>query len=403
MAAAFILLTVYLIPVCILVSWKSIRYGVKFFILLLFFIELFMIVAFSSASIFVFFVSFEALLIPLFFMIGFFGTRQRRVKASFYLVFYTLVGSIPLLLGIFYIWTLTGSFDYLYIREVSSLFLQSDKFILWLLFFPAFAFKIPLYPFHLWLGEAHVEAPTAGSVILAGLLLKLGGFGFIRFLVSLFSSAGLYFTNFIFLLSIISMIFASFAALIQTDMKRIIAYSSITHMAMAVMGIFSNNVIGLQGSIFLMLGHGIVSSALFILIGILYERYGTRYIRYYGGLTTTMPWFSRYFFFFILSNIGFPGTPGFAAELLLFISIFNRSAGFLFFIFLALTVSVNVMLLLYNKICNGTAHINSVPYFVDLDMREHIILFSLFFISLFMGLCPQLFLDFVSTTFYYYF
>lgn len=250
------------------------------------------------------------------------------------------------------------------------------------------------------MGEAHVEAPTAGSVILAGLLLKLGGYGFIRFLVGLFSSVSFYFVNFVFLLSIISMVFASFAALIQTDMKRIIAYSSITHMALAVMGIFSNTLLGLQGSVFLMLGHGLVSSALFVLIGILYERYGTRYIRYYGGLTTVMPNFSRYFFYFILCNIGFPGTPGFPAELALFISIFYQTGYLIFFVFLALIVSVNVMLLLYNKICNGVVNLNFIPYFVDLDLREHLILFSLAFFSAIMGLFPQFFFDFAVVSMY---
>ena len=297
-----------------------------------------MICVFSFANMLLFYVSFEATLIPMFVLIGFFGSRYRKIKAAFYLFFYTFLGSIFMLIGLFSLYILIGSLSFYVVFYMSYTALLQK--MLWALFFITFAVKIPMVPFHIWLPEAHVEAPTVGSIILASILLKLGGYGFIRFLLGLVPAACFYFAPLIFTVSICGVLFASLSTLRQIDVKRIIAYSSIAHMNMAVLGLFVNNLYGLFGSVYLMFGHGLISSGLFFSIGVLYDRYHTRLLFYYGGLTAVMPIYSFCFLFLSFANIGFPGTVNFISEFHILLGVFTCSSLLLVFIFLGFVFTV---------------------------------------------------------------
>lgn len=285
-----IVLTAFLIPVCVLTAWSAVKTYSKGYFVSLLLLESFLIAVFCLLDTLLFYIAFEATLLPMFFIVGVWGSRSRRMNAAFQLFLYTLLGSVFMLIAILYMWYISGTTD-LEILFRTSFSFQTQIF-LWLGFFLSFAIKIPMFPFHVWLPEAHVEAPTAGSVILAGILLKLGGYGFLRFSLTLFPVANAFFTPFIFTLSILSIIYASLSTLQQVDLKKIIAYSSVAHMGFVTLGIFSANALGLEGSIFLMLSHGLVSSALFLCVGVLYDRFHTRLVRSYGGLVQTMPLFS---------------------------------------------------------------------------------------------------------------
>ena len=297
----FIILTTFLIAFCILYNWNNIL-NFKSYVIYFFFIESLLILFFTSLNLLIFFIVFESLLIPLFLLIGVFGSGRRKVRSGYFFFFYTLVSSILFLFSIIYIYLLTGTFNYLIL--ISLKFENNIQFYLWLGFFFAFASKIPIFPFHLWLPEAHVEAPTGGSVLLAGILLKLGTYGVIRFLIPLFKDASFFFLPLIFLLCIISIIYASGTAIRQSDIKRVIAYTSIAHMNLVILGSFSFNLLGFAGSIFQMLSHGIVSSALFFCIGVLYSKFHTRLIDDFGGLVQLAPKFSIFFFYFYFSKYG---------------------------------------------------------------------------------------------------
>ena len=312
----FILLSILLITLSIKYNWNSTNYS-KEFILLLFLLLTILIGLFTTEDLILFYVFFEFTLIPIFILIGVKGSRAERVKASFYFFLYTFTGSIVMLLSIIKIYILTGTTNFFFL----SYAYMPMKYQIWFFvsFFLSLAVKIPMVPFHIWLPQAHVEAPMAGSVLLAGILLKLGGYGFIRFNI-MFPDAAILISPIFLLLSLIAIIYGALITCRQSDMKRLIAYSSVSHMGMVTFGVFTNSWEGFMGSIVMMLAHGFSSAALFILVGLMYSRLGTRIIKYYKGLTLTMPLFSSIFFFMTLANIGFPLTVNFIAECLIILS-----------------------------------------------------------------------------------
>jgi proton-translocating NADH-quinone oxidoreductase chain M len=379
----FILLTVFIFTLCIFASFNLKKFQASFF-LTLFILEFILILVFSVLDLFIFYVCFEASLIPMFFIVGFWGSRSRKIKAVFYLFLYTMATALLTLISIFYILLQVGST--FYPDLLNYIFSENEQLFLWICLFLTFATKIPIVPFHIWLPEAHVEAPTIGSVILASILLKLGGFGFIRFLLPLFPFATNYYLPFIYTLGISSVIYASLTTIRQIDLKRIIAYSSIAHMNMVVLGIFANNWQGLEGALYLMIGHGIVSSALFFLVGVIYDRFHTRLLRYYGGLIQVMPIFGIFFFFFTLGNIGFPGTSNFIGEILILVGIFEKNILIAVFAGFGVILSAVYSMWLYNRLFFGTLKLNYGFYFIDLIWSEFLIFLPLTYFMFVFGI-----------------
>lgn len=391
----FIILTTLLIFLCILGSWNSVQHSIKEYFLCFLTLNLLLILVFSVRDVFLFYIFFESVLIPMFLVIGIWGSRERKIRAVYLFFFYTLVGSLFMLLAILYIYNKVGSTNYDVILGTN--FSLEEQTWLWLAFFLSLATKMPLFPFHVWLPEAHVEAPTAGSVLLAGILLKLGSYGFLRFSLPFFPDASLYFAPLVFTLSVLGIIFTSLTAIRQTDFKRIIAYSSVAHMNLVMMGIFSFNISGLEGSLIQSLSHGFVASALFFLIGVLYDRYHSRLIIYYGGLVHMMPLYTIIFLFFTMANIALPGTSSFIGEFLILAGIFK-------FNFLGTLLATTGMILggcyslwVYNRISYGNLKIDYVSGFKDIDYREFNILVPLVLGSLLLGLYPNAILDFVHS------
>jgi proton-translocating NADH-quinone oxidoreductase chain M len=387
----FLLLTTFLIPLCILISWNSIDYNLKWYLILFLFIEFFLIIVFCALDLLIFYIFFESILIPMFLIIGLWGSRERKVLASYYFFLYTLVGSVVMLLSILYIHYQVGTTDYEILLTFN--FSSLEQKILWFTFFLAFAAKVPMIPVHLWLPEAHVEAPTAGSVILAGVLLKLGTYGFIRFSLPLFPQASFYFTPFVYTLSLIGIIYTSLTAIRQTDFKRIIAYTSIAHMNVVMLGIFSFNNIGIEGALLQSLSHGFVASSLFIVIGVVYERYKTRLVKYYGGLVHTMPLYVSLFLLFTMANIGFPGTSGFMGEFLILLGSFKVNSSITFFGAISMILGGCYSLWLFNRICFGNLKNQYLKKTLDISKREFFIFLPLVFYTLILGLFPNFFLN----------
>ncbi len=388
----FFFLTIFLFFLCVLFIWND--KNLKYYLINLLFLELLLLLVFSSTDLLLFYLFFEAVLIPMFFIIGFWGSRERKVRAAYLLFFYTLVTSVIMLAGLVYIYNTTGTFSIEYLLMYPFSF--TEQFWLWIAFFLSLASKIPMFPFHIWLPEAHVEAPTVGSVLLAGILLKLGVYGFIRFNLSLFPEASLYFSPIVSVFSLIGIIFTSFTAIRQTDLKRIIAYSSIAHMNLVVLGIFSFNSIGIKGAILQSISHGFVSGALFLLVGILYDRYHTRLLLYYGGLVHTMPLYAGSFLFFTMANIALPGTSSFIGEFLLLFGAFKFNFITAFFAALSVILSGAYSLWLSNRILFGNIKNKFTAKFVDINLRDFLILLPLIFFVLLLGIFPGVFAKYIQ-------
>ena len=387
----FILLTTFLITICILVSWSSVQTNVKEYLICFLLLDFLLIQVFCVLDLFLFYVYFESVLIPMFLIVGVWGSRERKIRAAYQFFLYTLVGSLLMLLALLIIYFQVGTTDLQTLWNAQ--FSEFKQIVLFVAFFASFAVKVPMIPFHIWLPEAHAEAPTAGSVILAGILLKMGGYGFLRFSLPLFPLASLYFTPLIFTLSLIAVIYASLTTLRQIDLKKIIAYSSVSHMGFVTIGIFSLNIQGLEGSIILMLSHGLVSSALFLCIGVLYDRYKTRIIKYYSGLIQVMPIFGIFFLFFSFANLGFPGTSSFIGEILVLVGAFQVNKTLTFFSAIGMILGAAYSIWLFNRISFGSLKLVYFKSFQDVSRREFWILIPLVSLTLWMGVYPESFLN----------
>ena len=382
----FVILTTMLVPICILASYESIKFSVKEYLISFLALETFMIGVFCSLDLVLFYLFFEGGLIPMFLIIGIWG-GERRVYSTFKFFLYTLAGSVFMLLAIIYIFISTGTTDVETLLMYN--FTTNEQLILWIAFFTSFMVKIPMWPFHTWLPDAHVEAPTAGSVILAGVLLKMAGYGFIRFSIGFFPDASEFFAPFIFSLSVIAIIVTSLIALVQEDMKKLIAYSSVAHMGFVTLGIFTFTVQGIEGGIIQMISHGIVSAALFLCVGVVYDRLHTREIARYGGLVSKMPFYSFSFMIFILASLGLPGTSGFVGEFLVLLSIFTVNTYFAIFATTGVVLAATYSLWLYRRIIFGALIKDDLSEMYDLTRREIIIFLHLIILTIFIGLYPK--------------
>jgi len=389
----FFLLTSLLTFFCNIFIWNEKNF--KLYILLLFFLELLLLLTFSVLNLFLFYLFFESILIPMFLIIGGWGSREKKIRAAYLLFFYTVCCSFLMLISIIEIYSLKGTLNFEYLAY--SHFSFENQIFFWLAFFLSFASKIPMFPFHIWLPEAHVEAPTIGSVFLAGILLKLGVYGFMRYSLTLFPEACIYFAPFVYVLALFGIICSSFTAIKQTDLKKIIAYSSIAHMNLVVLGLFCGNLIGLEASLFQSISHGFVASALFFLIGMLYNRYHSRLLFYYSGLTFIMPLYSFFFLFFTLFNIALPVTCNFIGEFLLLTSIFQENVIVSFFASLTVVFSGAYSLWLFNRIAFGNLKTEFIKSFKDISFSDFFILTFLSFFSLVLGIFPNLILNISKT------
>ncbi|WP_075288704.1 NADH-quinone oxidoreductase subunit M [Pararhizobium arenae] len=381
----FVVLSAFLMPFCVLASWHSVEKRLKEYMIAFLLLEVFMIGVFVSLDIVLFYVFFEAGLIPMFIIIGVWGGKD-RVYASYKFFLYTLLGSVLMLLAIMAMYWQAGTTD---IPELlAHNFPREMQTWLWLAFFASFAVKMPMWPVHTWLPDAHVQAPTAGSVILAGVLLKLGGYGFLRFSLPMFPLASDYFAPFVFTLSVVAIIYTSLVAMMQQDIKKLIAYSSVAHMGYVTMGIFAANVQGVQGAVFQMLSHGIVSGALFLCVGVVYDRMHTREISAYGGLVNNMPKYAVAFMVFTMANVGLPGTSGFVGELLTLLGAFRANTWVALFAASGVILSAAYALWLYRRVIFGPLDKESLKALLDLSGREKVILYPLIVLTIFFGVYP---------------
>ncbi|TIL90349.1 MAG: NADH-quinone oxidoreductase subunit M [Mesorhizobium sp.] len=381
----FVILTTFLMPLCILASWESIEKRVKAYMIAFLLLETLMIGVFCALDIVLFYVFFEAGLIPMFIIIGVWGGK-RRVYASFKFFLYTLAGSVLMLLAIMAMFFQSGTTDIPTL--LTHDFPASMQTWLWLAFFASFAVKMPMWPVHTWLPDAHVEAPTAGSVILAAILLKMGGYGFLRFSLPMFPIASEMFAPLVFALSVVAIIYTSLVALMQEDMKKLIAYSSVAHMGFVTMGIFAMNQEGVQGAIFQMLSHGLVSGALFLCVGVIYDRMHTRDIDAYGGLVNNMPKYATVFMIFTMANVGLPGTSGFVGEFLTMLGVFRVNTWVAFFAATGVILSAAYALWLYRRVIFGALTKDSLKGLLDLSTREKVIIYPLAVLVIFFGVYP---------------
>ncbi|TWD57466.1 NADH dehydrogenase subunit M [Agrobacterium vitis] len=381
----FVVLTAFLMPFCVLASWTSVQKRIKEYMIAFLILEVMMIGVFVSLDIVLFYVFFEAGLIPMFIIIGVWGGKE-RVYASYKFFLYTLLGSVLMMLAIMAMYWDAGTTDIPAL--LAHKFPQHLQIVLWLAFFASFAVKMPMWPVHTWLPDAHVQAPTAGSVILAGIMLKLGGYGFIRFSLAMFPLASDYFAPFVFALSVIAIIYTSLVALMQDDMKKLIAYSSVAHMGYVTMGIFAANTQGLQGALFQMISHGFVSGALFLCVGVIYDRMHTREIAAYGGLVNNMPKYALAFMVFTMANVGLPGTSGFIGEFLTLIGAFRANTWVALFAATGVILSAAYALWLYRRVIFGALDKESLKGLLDLSMREKFTLYPLIALTIFFGVYP---------------
>lgn len=386
----FILLTTFLMPFCILASWESIGHRVKEYFVAFLVLETTMIGVFAALDLVLFYLFFEAGLIPMFLIIGIWGGK-RRIYASFKFFLYTLLGSVLMLLAIMAMYWAAGTTDIPTLLKFK--FASNLQTWLWLAFFASFAVKMPMWPVHTWLPDAHVEAPTAGSVILAGILLKMGGYGFIRVSLPMFPDASIYFAPLVFALSVIAIVYTSLVALMQEDMKKLIAYSSVAHMGFVTMGLFSMNPQGIQGAMFQMVSHGLVSGALFLCVGVVYDRMHTREIRAYGGLVQRMPLYAVIFMLFTMANVGLPGTSGFVGEFLTLLGAFRANTWVSFFATTGVIFSAAYALWLYRRVVYGVLDKPALQNITDLNRREIITFVPLALLVIYYGVQPGPILD----------
>ena len=391
----FIVLTTFITPLCVVSVNSTIKYRLKDFLVAILVMESLMIGVFCSLDLVIFYLFFEGGLIPMFLIIGIWG-GERRVYSAFKFFLYTLLGSVLMLVAIITIYWITGSTDVAYLYNIGID--EKYQYLLWLAFFSSFAVKTPMWPVHTWLPDAHVEAPTAGSVLLAAILLKMAGYGFIRFSIGLFPIASEYFIPLIYILSLIAIIYTSLVALMQEDMKKLIAYSSVAHMGFVTLGIFTFTQQGLEGSIFQMISHGLVSAALFLSVGVIYERMHTRLIVNYGGLVSVMPKYAIVLMVFTLGAVGLPGTSGFIGEFLILVGTFKKSFLVATIASLGVILAAAYMLWLYKRVVFGEIQKNEIKKMVDLNKSEIFILSSLVFPIIFFGFYPEPLLSTTETS-----
>ena len=385
----FVILTTALMPICILASWTSVQKRVKEYMIAFLVLETLMVGTFSALDLVLFYLFFEGGLIPMFLIIGIWG-GQRRVYASFKFFLYTLAGSVLMLLAIMAMYWQAGTTDIpVLLKHGFPIGMQKWA---WLAFFASFAVKMPMWPVHTWLPDAHVEAPTAGSVILAAILLKMGGYGFLRFSIPMFPAASHDFAPLIFTMSVIAIIYTSLVALMQEDVKKLIAYSSVAHMGFVTMGIFAGTTQGIAGGIFQMISHGIVSGALFLCVGVVYDRMHTREIAFYGGLVNRMPIYAAIFMVFTMANVGLPGTSGFVGEFLALIGTFKNNIAVAFFATTGVILSAGYALWLYRKMVFGPLK-PALAHIKDIGWREGVIFAPLVVLTILFGIAPKPVLD----------
>ena len=382
----FILLTTFIIPLCVISVNHTIKHRNKEFLIAILLMESLMIGVFCSLDLVIFYLFFEGGLIPMFLIIGIWG-GQRRVYSALKFFLYTLLGSVLMLIAIISIYWITGTTDFVEIYNQGIDFKYQK--LLWLAFFSSFAVKTPMWPVHTWLPDAHVEAPTAGSVILAAILLKMAGYGFIRFSLGLFPNASEYFVPLVFFLSLVAIIYTSLVALMQEDMKKLIAYSSVAHMGFVTLGIFTFTQQGIEGSIYQMISHGLISAALFFCVGVLYDRMHTRLINQYGGIVSIMPRFAILFMIFTLGAVGLPGTTGFVGEFLILIGVFKKTFLVAVIASLGVILAAAYMLWLYKRVVFGEIQNEDLKKMIDLNYSEIIILWALAIPTIFFGFYPD--------------
>ncbi len=386
----FVILTTFLMPLCILASWRAIDTRVKEYMVAFLVLETTMVGVFCALDFVVFYLFFEGGLIPMFLIIGVWG-GPRRVYATFKFFLYTLLGSVLMLLAILYMYLQVGTTDIPTLMNAG--FDPAWQRWLWLALFAAFAVKIPMWPFHTWLPDAHVEAPTAGSVVLAAVLLKMGAYGFLRFSIPMLPDATAYFTPLVFSLSVVAIIYTSLVALMQEDMKKLIAYSSVAHMGFVTIGIFSFTVQGVEGGLIVMLSHGLVSGALFLVVGVVYDRIHSRLIERYGGLVHRMPVYAATFMIFTLANVGLPGTSGFVGEFLVLVGIFQVNTWVAMLATTGIVLSAAYALWLYRRVIFGTLEKADLADILDMNKREILIFAPLLALVILFGVYPAPLLD----------
>jgi NADH-quinone oxidoreductase subunit M len=391
----FVLLTAFLMPLCILASWESIKDRVTEYMIAFLLLETLVIGVFTSLDLFLFYIFFEGGLVPMFLIIGIWGGKN-RVYAAYKFFLYTLLGSVLMLAAMLYMVNTAGTADipalsqYTWAREAQPW--------LWFAFFASFAVKMPMWPVHTWLPDAHVEAPTAGSVMLAGILLKLGGYGFIRFNLPMFPYADQMFAPLVMALSVIAVVYTSLVAFRQTDIKKLIAYSSVAHMGFVTMGIFAGNALGVQGAVFQMLSHGIISGALFLCVGVVYDRWHTREIAFYGGVTKLMPHYAFVFLLFTMANVGLPGTSGFIGEITTMTGAYKWATWVAFVAALGVIFSAVYALNLYKRVMFGVVTNDELKKYPDLTPREIAIFVPLVIGTILIGIYPAYVFDITTAS-----